>query len=146
MVASRGAVDVHAPSHPASLQAAAREIRWGLAAGLDHRHALRAIIQASDDFAALPDAPAQRDFLAEPDSTGDARYDALLAALAVHLCVRAGLPTTPSWTRDPGRYLERMWWFGLPDGSGLRAYVLQRTPACFQARGVLFDITNLDSV
>ncbi|MHB1166221.1 MAG: hypothetical protein ACYC3K_13485 [Candidatus Nanopelagicales bacterium] len=150
MASILGASQPHAASGRASLAATADAIRAGLAAGLGaglgDQYALRAIIQASDDFTALAEADARQAFLAEPPSTGDGRYDALLAALAVHLCIRAGLPTTPQWTRSPERYQDRVWWFGLPDGSGLRAYVLQRTPACFQARGVMFDITNLDSV
>ena len=104
------------------------------------------IIQASDDFTALVDDDARRAFLEAPPLTGDPRYDALLAGLAVHLTRQAGLPTTPAWTRDASRYLPRMWWVGLPPDSGLRAYTLQRTPANLKARGVLFNPDDLVSV
>jgi len=107
---------------------------------------LRQVIQASDDFDALGGDAARRAFLAEPPLTGDPRYDALLAGLAVHLCRRAGLPMTPAWTRDESRYLDRMWWFGLDGDSGLQAYVFQRTPSCMRSRGVLFNADNLASV
>ena len=33
--------------------------------------------------------------------------EVLLAGLAVHLCREAGLETTPAWTRDESRYLDR---------------------------------------
>jgi hypothetical protein len=70
----------------------------------------------------------------------------LLAGLAVHLAQRAALPTTPAWTREPSRYLPRMWWVGMENDSALRAYVLARTPAYLKARGVLFNVDNLASV
>ena len=108
---------------------------------------LRQVIQASDDFDALVDDEARREFIAVATPlTGDGRYDALLAGLAVHLCRRAGLPTTPAWTRDESRYLDRMWWFGLDGDSGLQACVFQRTPSCMRSRGVLFNADNLASV
>jgi hypothetical protein len=107
---------------------------------------LRHVVQASDDFRALTDDAARVAFLGEPDTTGDTRFDALLAGLAVHLAREAGMGTTPTWTRDPGRYVEPIWWFGLPEGSGLQAFTYQRTPSCFRARGVMFNVDNLASV
>ena len=128
------------------LAGTAVDLRRELVGGADDTILLRVIIQSVDDFAALDDDDARRAFLAEPPGTGDPRYDALLAGVAVHLVQRAGMPTTPAWTRDASRYLPRMWWVGLPEGSARRAYVLQRTPAYLKARGVLFNTDNLDSV
>jgi hypothetical protein len=128
------------------LLATALALRSALASSASETELLRHLIQASDDFDALADDDARRLFLAEPSLTGDPRYDALLAGLAVHLCRRAGLPTTPAWTRDECRYLDRMWWFGLDGDSGLQAYVFQRTPSCMRSRGVLFNADNLASV
>jgi hypothetical protein len=121
-------------------------IRDALGAGASEPDLLLEIVQCSDDFAALSDDPARRAFLAEPPPTGDPRFDAFLAGLAVHLCRQAGLETTPAWTRDESRYLDRMWWFGLSDDSGLRAFAFQRTPSCMRARGVIFNAGELESV
>jgi hypothetical protein len=118
----------------------------GLTSGVREQELLLDIVQCSDDFGALVDDDARREFLAEPPATGDPRYDALLAGLAVHLCRQAHLETTPAWTREASRYLDRMWWFGLSDDSGLRAFVWQRTPSCLRARGVVFNVDELASV
>jgi hypothetical protein len=114
--------------------------------GANESDTLRVIIQASDDFTRLDCDEDRTEFLSEPGSTQDPRYDALLAGLAVHLATTAGMETTPSWTRDPGRYLGRFWWFGLPDGSSLQAYWYQRTPACMRARGIMFNADELKSL
>lgn len=70
---------------------------------------------------------------ARPPSTGDPRYDALLAALVEHLCVRSG-SAIPAWVEDPDRFIER-WWFvsGL---RGLHASALVESPISFARRGV----------
>jgi hypothetical protein len=124
----------------------AATIRGELGLGASEQDLLREIIQCSDDFAALADDDVRRAFLAEPPPTGDPRFDAFLAGLAVHLCRQAGLETTPAWTRDESRYLDRMWWFGLSEDSGLRAFAFQRTPSCMRARGVIFNAGELESV
>jgi hypothetical protein len=68
-----------------------------------------------------------------PPPTGDARYDALLAALVEHLCARWDMPT-PVWADEPERFVEP-WWFV----SGLRslhATALVQSPISFARRGV----------
>jgi len=129
-----------------SLPSTAATITAYLDDGADDADLLRLVIQAADDFTALTNDAERRTFLAEPPPTGDARYDALLASVAIYLVQRASMDTTPAWTRNDSRYLPRMWWVGLPEGSGRRAYVLQRTPAYMKARGVLFNTDNLESV
>ncbi len=121
-------------------------MRRELEAEADDADVLRTIIQAADDFARLDDDTSRAEFLSEPESCGDARYDALIAGLAVYLVQSVGMATTPDWTRDESRYLPTMWWVGLPEGSGRRAFVLQRTPAYFKARGVMFNPDNLASL
>jgi hypothetical protein len=68
-----------------------------------------------------------------PPTTGEARYDALLAALVEHLCTGAGMPT-PRWVDDPERFVEP-WWFvaGL---RSLQASALVQSPISFARRGV----------
>jgi hypothetical protein len=124
----------------------AATIRAELGSGTSEKDLLLEIIQCSDDFTALADDAARWAFLAEPPPTGEARFDAFLAGLAVHLIRQAGMETTPAWTRDESRYLDRMWWFGLSEDSGLRAFAFQRTPSCMRARGVIFNAGELESV
>jgi transcriptional regulator with XRE-family HTH domain len=77
---------------------------------------------------------------AEPPSTGDVRFDALLAAIAEDLCVHAG-EAPPSWVHDASRFLDRAWWVsGLPSA---RAAALVHAPASFRRRGVMLDRHDL---
>lgn len=130
-----------------SMPSLANDIRDDLRRDAPWQDTLRLIIAASDDFASLKHDSERAFFLSEPSTTCDARYDAFLAALAVHLCRVAGLSRTPDWTRDANRYLPRFWWYGAAEEvTGLRAYAWQRTPSCFRSRGVVFNIDNLASV
>ncbi len=97
--------EVIAPEN--GMSALAAVLRTGVESGAPELELLRDIIQCSDDFARLSRDDDRRAFIAEPAATGDARYDAFLAGLAVHFCREAGLETTPSWTRDESRYLDR---------------------------------------
>ena len=64
----------------------------------------------------------------------------------MHRCRLADLDSAPSWTRADTRFYPTLIWVGLPEGSALRAYVFQRTPAYFKRRGVMLDQANLVSV
>jgi transcriptional regulator with XRE-family HTH domain len=78
----------------------------------------------------------------EPESTGDRRFDALLAAVAEDLCVRAGL-APPGWVHDSLRFLDRAWWVSdLPSG---RAQALVHAPASFRRRGVMLARHDLEA-
>jgi hypothetical protein len=66
--------------------------------------------------------------------------------LAVHLTRAAHFDRTPDWTTRPERYSPTFRWIGLAPESGLKAYVFQRTPIYFKARGVMLDAANLVSV
>lgn len=79
----------------------------------------------------------------EPPSTGDARWDALIAGL-VERAARTGGVRTPLWTAGPGRFLDR-WWFVTPYRS-LHATVLVQTPAELANRGVFVDEASLHTV
>lgn len=73
---------------------------------------------------------------AEPGPAGDRRFDAMIGAIAEHLCVHAGI-TPPVWCTDASRFLHGLWWV-----SGLRsarARALVHTPASFRRRGVMLD-------
>ncbi len=77
-----------------------------------------------------------------PRSTGDQRFDAMLAAVAEHLCVQSGVPT-PKWTLDPQRFLDRAWWVSSLPSARRRALV--HSPASFRRRGVMIDRHDLTS-
>lgn len=130
----------------ASLDSYACEISAGIVADWSSADLVRLMAQAVEDFQRLESRDEQERFLAEPRTTGDITWDAALAALAIHLCRLAQWETTPDWTRNPSRYAPNFCWIGLAPDSTMKAYVFQRTPAYFKARGVILDEANLASV
>jgi len=79
---------------------------------------------------------------AEPGATGDSRFDALLAAIAEHACVRAG-HAPPTWVYDQKRFLDNAWWVSsLPSA---KVYALVHSPASFRRRGVMIDRRDLEA-
>jgi hypothetical protein len=74
----------------------------------------------------------------EPQSVGDERWDALLAALAEHLCAQHDL-APPAWTEP--RVLRRAWF---PAELAIqRADALVRAPAAFRKHGVYLSAHDL---
>jgi hypothetical protein len=68
---------------------------------------------------------------AEPDATGDERWDVFLAALAEHLAARDGCGA-PAWA--DGRSLGQLWF---PFNTrAARVDALVHAPAAFRRRGV----------
>lgn len=68
-----------------------------------------------------------------PEPVGDERLDALLAALAEHLCAGVGL-RAPLWVEAPERFLST-WWF-VSGITSLHADALVHSPISFSRRGV----------
>ncbi|GAB3221851.1 hypothetical protein GCM10027447_08060 [Glycomyces halotolerans] len=85
----------------------------------------------------------------EPESTGDERWDALLAGIAEYVSNRVGQPV-PDRANEPGRFL-RWCWFVVEDvigrpSPGLAALTFASSPPELAARGVFIDRTSLESV
>jgi hypothetical protein len=74
----------------------------------------------------------------EPEPVGDERWDALLAALAEHLCAEHGL-APPEWVEP--RVLRRAWF---PARLAVqRTDALVRAPAAFRKHGVYLSAHDL---
>jgi len=105
------------------------------------------VIQLLDDYAGVlrrgGTDTAARIFAERPDSTGDARVDAALAALAEHLARRDGWPV-PDWATEPARQ-TREWWF-VTELSGLHPRALVESPLSFRKRGVFITRDALERV
>lgn len=80
-------------------------------------------------------------FFAEPSTTGDPRWDALLAGSTEDLAMRDGFPV-PDWSR--GHALPTFWFVGSPPS--LQAYSFARSSFSLQFRGVMIDSADLESV
>ena len=79
----------------------------------------------------------------EPASTGDRRWDALLAGTAELLHHEAGRPV-PGWAASPARSLDFPWF--VSSLRSLRPEIYRTTPAPLAARGVLISAAALQSL
>lgn len=68
-----------------------------------------------------------------PELVGDARFDALIAAVAEHLCAEHGSGSR-AWVGHASRFLET-WWF-VAGMKSLEADALVHSPISFARRGV----------
>lgn len=107
----------------------------------DTDFALRLLGRALSEFAELTDPSDRAAFLAEPASTGDHRWDTLIAASIARACRKAGL-RPPEWTRTQPL---ASWWFPVYDPV-LTARTMQRTPVDLAARGIWLDERALQVV
>lgn len=102
-----------------------------------------AVREFLDEYA-LRDRPQRADaIVADPISTGDARYDAFLAALAEHLASKDGY-AGPPWARADARSLDRFWF--ISDVPGFRAIAIAASPAAFRRRGIFIHPSALARV
>ena len=86
-------------------------------------------------------------FLAQPQSTGDQRADALLAGMAVQWARNAKLERAPSWTHARHLYLDDPWWVGMKKGDkALKAQAFANGIPSLRARGIYLDRRILESV
>ena len=112
-------------TRPATLSETAERI----AAGADPGAVLAEFL---DSFYTAPTASARADALsAEPPPTGQARQDALLAAVAEYLAKQHGLPGVPHWVADASRCLAEPWFTAGADSDAMREYLAVRSPAEF---------------
>lgn len=128
--------------YAASIVGLALSIRSAISEG-DETRPVRMAAELVNRFGA-GDAPTRSGMIsAEPPPTGDARWDAFVAALAEWLAVRTGVPAPP-WAYHKDRYLGRGWWV-TPMGS-MRAWEYAGSPASFRIRGVYLHRDSLTNV
>ena len=109
----------------------------------DESAAWREVIQLSDDLAGAEPAVRVALCVAEPPNRGDARYEALLAALVDHWLTRDRLPR-PAWVREPSRTVSPAW--DVEPIAELRAAARAATPAAIARHGVYLAASELSSV
>jgi transcriptional regulator with XRE-family HTH domain len=136
-------VNAAGPSAPArrtwlTAADAARAVRTEVERG-DEPFALRLIARALSDLRALDEPADVRAWLEEPPSTGDPRWDTLLAAATRWVCRRHSI-RPPAWTRaEP---LDQ-WWFPAFEPV-LAARTFQRTPPELSVNGIWLDPRALE--
>lgn len=104
----------------------------------------REVVQFVDDATRLSGEALKVAIGREPVSTGDRRWDALLAATASWLAERDGLEV-PRWAAAARRVLPAPGWVLTPN-KRLHRLVRASTPEAFASRGVYIDAASLESV
>lgn len=121
--------------------AAAAAIRRGLRQGWRTADLLRVIREMRTNARHIRTGADQAAFLAEPSTTGDPRWDAMLAGNSEDLAMTMGIDA-PTWTQ--GHVLPEFWFVGsMPE---LHAYAFGYSPFSMQIRGVMVDPSDLESV
>jgi hypothetical protein len=141
MAIDAGADDVVHSGSLLTAPAAAAAIRRGLRAGWSTADLLRVVREMRTHLLQVTEKSQRTLMVAAPATTGDPRWDAMLAGVVEADALARGYPV-PEWTR--GRTLPEFWFVGsVPT---LRAHAFARSPFSSQIRGVLVDPADLEAV
>jgi transcriptional regulator with XRE-family HTH domain len=127
--------------HLLTAPATAASLRRGLREGWRTSELLRLIREMRSNAKFVTNDADREAFFAEPSTTGDQRWDAMLAGSVEDLAMRDG-QSVPAWTR--GGSLPHFWF--VSEMPGLRAYAFAHSPFSLQIRGVMVDPADLESV
>ena len=127
--------------HLMTVPATAAALRKGLRERWRTADLLRLVREMRSNAGIVTTAPDREAFYAEPSTTGDPRWDALLAGSVEDLALRARI-AVPAWTR--GHALPQFWFVNATPS--LQAYAFSHSPFSLQVRGVMLDPTDLESV
>jgi len=130
------------PTRLGTAVSAASDVR-GFLSRNNESAALRVAWQLASDLAAA--APALRVALCitPPATTGDERFDALIAGIVDHLLARDTLPQ-PSWLSESWRTLDTFW--DVEPVPALRARARELTPLGLVSHGVYLDAAELVNI
>ena len=124
---------------PACAASIRSDVRSGKASTAD---TLRYVRETINNAAFVADSALDRAaFFAEPSTTGDRRWDALLAGVVDYLASKHRF-TPPEWTS--GHHVTPFWFVG--STPALHAYAYAHSPAPLAYRGVFIDPADLESV
>ena len=124
-----------------TVPAAAAAVRKGLRAGWPTRDLLRIIRESRNNATWLTTPGGVAVFFAVPSTTGDPRWDALLAGSTEDLALRRR-QQVPVWTK--GHALSSFWFVG--SNRHFDAYAVAHSPPSLKVRGVMLDPSDLESV
>ena len=124
-----------------TVPAAAAAIRAGLRQGWSTADLLRIVREMRSNARHLRTDTDRSAFYARPSTTGDRRWDALLAGITEMDALRDGR-AVPAWAR--GHDLPHLWFVG--SSSSLRPHALAHTPSPLAVRGIVLDGSALESV
>jgi len=118
---------------PSTLAEAVERVRAGVSQDV-------AMAEFVDSFLLAPDNNAR--FAAieqEPELTGNARLDALVAAMAEYLAKQYRLGRVPTWASQPRRCLDEPWFTTSSDSPAMREYFSVVSPAEFRSHNIFTE-------
>ncbi|MHB8246118.1 MAG: helix-turn-helix domain-containing protein [Acidimicrobiales bacterium] len=124
-----------------TVPATSAALRSGLRHGWGSADLLRVVRECLSNTKWVVSRTDRDAFMFAPSTTGDRRWDALLAGAIEHHCLKAGADV-PAWTH--GRTAGGLWFVG--SNESLHAYALTSSPTSLRVRGVLLDPDDLVSV
>jgi transcriptional regulator with XRE-family HTH domain len=130
------------PTRRRPVWAAGEDVRRALDAG-DERSAWREVIQLNDDLRGADRATCVALAIAPPGRTGNAYFDALIAAITDSALVDARLPR-PGWLDESAWTLDEPW--DVERVPSLRESAREATPAAIRRHGIYLDRSVLLSV
>ena len=75
----------------------------------------------------------------EPERSGNARLDALVAAMAEYLAKQYRLGRVPTWASQPRRRLDEPWFTTSSDSPAMREYLSIASPAEFRSHNIFTE-------
>jgi transcriptional regulator with XRE-family HTH domain len=120
---------------------ASAAIRYGLRHRWSDRELLRIVREHRSNAKWMSRPIDQKVFFARPSTTGDRRWDVLIAGSVEDLTARGGT-SLPAWTKGVRLHEE---WF-VADDPAFNDYLLAHSPESFRSRGVMIDPEALESV
>jgi len=124
-----------------TVPSAAAAIRKGLRQGWRTSDLLRVIRESRSNAKWVEDRKDLAVFFSPPSTTGDRRWDALIAGSTEDLSFQYER-SAPEWT--VGHVLQTFWFIG--SNRAYDTYALAHSPASLKIRGVMMDPSDLDSV
>ncbi len=118
---------------PSTLAEAVERVRAGVSQDV-------AMAEFVDSFLLAPGKSAR--FAAielEPELSGNARLDALVAAMAEYLAKQYRLGRVPTWASQPRRRLDEPWFTTSSDSSAMREYLSIASPAEFRSHNIFTE-------
>lgn len=120
---------------------AAAALRKGLRAGWPTRELLRLVRESRSNARWVERPEDLAVFFAAPSTTGDRRWDALLAGSTEDVALTRAM-AVPPWVR--GHALPTFWFVG--ENRFFDAYAVAHSPPSLKVRGVMLDPSDLESV
>ncbi len=121
-----------------TVPAAARELRSAAKRGAKLASRLRVVRELVSNSEFISSAKDKAIFLATPSTTGDRRWDVLLAGVADQLASEVNYPNPP-WA--VGKKLKSLWY--VSEFAGMNEYLFENSPIALKTRGVLVDPSDL---